>query len=80
MNGVARLSTAPALTSRFQENDKHPRLVIVITVSEAYVHCGRAIKFGHLWEENTRLGPDTMPDVGAIFRAHVQYSRTKPGG
>lgn len=77
VNGTARLSTAPALTSRFEERGKPPKVVIVITVAEAYVHCGRAIKFGRLWDQDAHIGADAVPSLMDVFLAHVEYAKSK---
>ena len=43
VNGDAVLSREPELTAGFAVEGKEPRLVIVVRVKEAYIHCSRAL-------------------------------------
>lgn len=49
VNGRAVLSDDPALTQSFEQEGKHPRVVIVITLSEVYFQCAKAIMRAGLW-------------------------------
>jgi uncharacterized protein len=49
VNGRAVLSDDPALTQSFEQEGKHPRVVIVITLSEVYFQCAKAILRAGLW-------------------------------
>jgi hypothetical protein len=51
VNGSATLSTDPALTGRFEQAGKHPKLVIEITVAEAYFQCAKALIRSRLWAD-----------------------------
>lgn len=49
INGTAVLSDDPDVTTRFEQNGRHPKSVIVITVGEAYFQCAKAIMRSELW-------------------------------
>lgn len=49
VNGRAVLSDDPALTQSFEQEGKNPRVVIVITLSEVYFQCAKAILRAGLW-------------------------------
>ena len=55
INGMARLSQEPALLAAAAVNGRQPRLVIVVTVREAFLHCGKALKRSKLWHEDYRV-------------------------
>ena len=44
INGTARLSQDPELLAAAAVNGREPRLVILVTVKEAFLHCGKALK------------------------------------
>jgi PPOX class probable FMN-dependent enzyme, DR_2398 family len=64
VNGTARLSTDPALCGRFEQGGKHPRLVIVIALTEVYSQCARALIRAGLWSRDDREG---LPTPGEIL-------------
>src|SRR6202046_4086673 len=44
VNGTARLSRDPELLAAAAVNGREPRLIILVTVREAFLHCGKAVK------------------------------------
>ena len=77
INGRACISVDPELRARFEENGRLPVSVIVVTVEEAFLHCGRAVKTAQLWDESRFLKPADLPNTADIFKAHVTYTREK---
>jgi uncharacterized protein len=67
INGTARLSLAPELLAAAAVNGREPRLVIVVTVAEAFLHCGKALKRSKLWHDDYRLDKRAMPSLGRII-------------
>jgi PPOX class probable FMN-dependent enzyme len=67
VNGRARLSQAPELLAASAVNGRLPRLVIVVTVSEAFLHCGKALKRSKLWHDDYRLDKRSLPSLGRII-------------
>lgn len=80
VNGIASISTDPSLTSRFENEGRKPRVVIVITVAEAFIHCGRSVKFGRLWDAESFIPKEGMPDLREVVNAHVEHSRSQLEG
>ena len=50
VNGTARITRDPALLDRFLVNGKPPRVVVVLSVEEAFHHCPKAFVRGKFWE------------------------------
>lgn len=50
VNGAAILTADESITSQFNQRDNTPRTVIVITVSEVYFQCAKALMRSRLWE------------------------------
>ncbi len=66
VNGQAVLTADSEVTEQFQQAGKHPKTVIVVTTSEIYFQCAKAIMRSGLW---TR-GDDSanLPTAGAFVR------------
>src|SRR5881397_1300143 len=43
INGTAEINTSTELLERWQRNGKRPRAVLVVTIQEAFLHCGKAL-------------------------------------
>jgi uncharacterized protein len=49
VNGRAVLTADTEITDRFEQNGKHPRSVVVITIGEMYFQCAKALMRSGLW-------------------------------
>jgi PPOX class probable FMN-dependent enzyme len=72
VNGEARISRDPALLAQFAVQGKLPRVVLVVTVKEAYIHCSRALLRADLWNPARFVQPGTLPSFGTIMAAHTR--------
>lgn len=70
VNGTARLTADAAMTARFERRGKHPRSVIVVTISEVYFQCSRAILRADMW--NGRDESAGLPTPGDILKEMTQ--------
>jgi uncharacterized protein len=73
INGTARLSHDPALLAAAAVNGREPRLVILVTVKEAFLHCGKALKRSKLWHDDYRVDKKDFPSLGRMI-----VEQTKP--
>ena len=65
INARAVLSDDPAVTQKFTQGGHHPKLVIVITLSEVYFQCAKAIMRAGLWSD---MPPPTgLPTAGQFL-------------
>ncbi len=71
INGTATLSTDPELCRRFAVGDRPARVVVVVTVAEAYLHCAKALRRGGLWDTDSWLPSDELPSGSCIIRDHA---------
>jgi hypothetical protein len=72
VNGVARLSTEPALRESFAMGDKVPACVIMVTVGEIYTQCQKALARSKLWDPETRIERAELPSVGQMLQNITQ--------
>jgi PPOX class probable FMN-dependent enzyme len=54
VNGRAKLTIDPDMITSFENKGRHPATVILVTVSEIYVQCSKAILRSDLWREGDR--------------------------
>jgi uncharacterized protein len=73
INGRAQLSRNPTLLAAAAVNGRQPRLVILVTVREAFLHCGKALKRSRLWHDDYRLDKKDFPSLGRMI-----VEQTKP--
>jgi uncharacterized protein len=73
VNGRAQLSRDPALLAAAAVKGREPRLVIVVTVREAFLHCGKALKRSRLWHDDYRVEKKDFPSLGRMI-----VEQTKP--
>ena len=75
VNGTARLTRSPQLMASMSVGDKAPRLAIVVTVTEAFLHCSKALKRSRLWSNDYRLARSELPTLGRMLA-----DQTRPTG
>lgn len=52
VNGRAVITVDSEITDQFEQNGKHPRSVIVITIGEMYFQCAKALLRSALWKSD----------------------------
>ena len=72
VNGRAELTTDPDLCERFAIDGKPARVVVVVTVIEAYIHCAKALRRAGLWSPDGWLPADDLPSAACIVKDHAR--------
>ena len=75
INGTGRLSQDLQLLAAAAVNGREPRLVILITVREAFLHCGKALKRSKLWHDDYRVEKQSFPSLGRIIVEQTKTAR-----
>jgi uncharacterized protein len=75
VNGTARLTRAPRLLDSMSIGGKTPKLAIIVTVTEAFLHCAKALKRARLWGDDYRLDRKELPTLGRMI-----IEQTNPPG
>jgi hypothetical protein len=68
VNGRAVLSLAPGDLQRCADAHRQPRLVIRVTVQQAYLHCAKALMRSRLWQGDAQLPRERLPTMGQMIR------------
>jgi PPOX class probable FMN-dependent enzyme len=67
VNGTAELRTDEGLCSQCVEQGKAPRVVVAVSVLEAYLHCAKAIMRSGLWKAGTQVPRSVLPSMGQMI-------------
>ena len=69
VNGTAVISVEEALIDSFEMEGKHPRSVVIVTISEVYFQCARAVMRADLWNVDRFVDPKRLPTPGDMLQA-----------
>ncbi len=76
VNGAAEITTNPELMNRWERNGKRPRAVVVVTVREAFLHCGKALIRSRLWQDDYKIERSELPPYGRMLKDQVETTET----
>ncbi len=68
VNGRAVITTDLALRESFAMGDKLPATVIVVTVTEIYTQCQKALVRSKLWDPAMQIPRSALPTVGEMLQ------------
>ncbi len=71
VNGTARLSTEASLLGLFSAEKRQPRLLIEVSVSEAYLHCAKALMRSKLWDPASLVERSVLPTMGQMIHSQI---------
>ena len=74
VNGTARLRDEALFTDFFASERQRPRLVIEVQVTEAYLHCPKALMRSALWSAQAQVHRAVLPTLGEMI--HDQMGLT----
>lgn len=78
LNGAAEISVDADICARFAHDGKTPKTVIVVTVAQAYFHCGKAINRARLWDPASALPRGDLPSIGTMLTELTQAPGLTP--
>jgi PPOX class probable FMN-dependent enzyme len=67
VNGTERLSRTQPLLDIMAVDGKVPKLAIVVTMAEAFLHCAKALKRARLWADDYRIDRKELPTLGRMI-------------
>jgi len=74
VNGTAVIDDDEALRAAHMADGKLPATVVVVTVREAYLQCGKALMRSNLWADESRIDRSLLPTMGEMLRDHTRSS------
>lgn len=73
INGAASITDDAGLMAMLEQDHVTPSLAIVVTVEEAYLHCGRAIVRSGLWDPEMQDLAAEVPSSGTFWAEASGY-------
>jgi PPOX class probable FMN-dependent enzyme len=70
VNGSARIVRDAELLDQMQIKSHRPDLAVLISVEEAFYHCGKAIIRSRLWHPDSAAPIDALPSYSEALAAH----------
>ena len=67
VNGRARVVADADLLGSAQAQGKTPKAGLLIAVEEAFFHCAKALRRGHLWDVSRHVPRSSFPSLGQIM-------------
>lgn len=67
VNGRAELRDEEDLRARFSRHGRLPKLVIRVTVAQAYLHCAKAIMRAGLWNDEAKVDRAVLPSMNEMM-------------
>jgi uncharacterized protein len=67
VNGRARLTDDASILATFADDKRTPKLVIEITVIDAYLHCAKAFMRSQLWSPASVVDRAALPTMGEML-------------
>jgi PPOX class probable FMN-dependent enzyme len=78
VNGRACVTTAPAVLDACAVKDRRPKAAIGVTVTQQYMHCGKALRRSGLWQADEWAGRSVLPSLGAVLRDQMAALNALP--
>ena len=76
VNGQARISTDPTVLALWHRNGKQPKAALIVEVSEAYLHCGKALIRARLWHDDFKIDRAALPSYGQMLKEQIDIADT----
>ena len=71
INGAAHVSVDEEKLQLFASEKRAPKVVIGVTVEEAYLHCAKAFMRSKLWADEMRRERSVLPTVGQMIQEQI---------
>lgn len=71
LNGLARVRDDADALGAFPKERKPPRVVLEITVVEAFLHCAKALMRSRLWADESRQDRSVLPTMREMLNDHT---------
>jgi uncharacterized protein len=71
VNGQAQITTDLTLLAPLAVQGKPPKSGLVVAVTQAWLHCGKALIRSQLWEPEAQVAPDALPTLGQMIADQI---------
>ncbi|MGR3712582.1 MAG: pyridoxamine 5'-phosphate oxidase family protein [Shimia sp.] len=67
INGTAQVTNDPQVLALMEVQGRLPKVAIVVTVQEMYLHCAKAFRRAKLWDPEARQDRSVMPSLSKMI-------------
>ena len=78
INGTAQLTRDPELLQASAVNDRAPKIGIIVTVDEVFLHCAKAFRRSKLWQADSNQDRSVLPSLVNIVLDQTTGAPTDP--
>ncbi|HJP21685.1 MAG: pyridoxamine 5'-phosphate oxidase family protein [Alphaproteobacteria bacterium] len=71
LNGRAVISTEAARLAALAVGGRQPKLALVVTVQEAFLHCAKSVMRAALWDPESRIPRNRLPSLGQMLADQI---------
>jgi PPOX class probable FMN-dependent enzyme len=71
VKGKAEITTDPGLLEPLTVSGKAPLSGLKVTVEEAFLHCGRALIRGRIWDAKAQIDRSSYPTYGQVLADQI---------
>jgi uncharacterized protein len=72
VNGTAVITVDPEVLARWEVNGRRPKSAVVISVKEAFLHCGKALIRSRLWHDDYKIDRGELPSYGRMLKDQIE--------
>ncbi|MNC65516.1 hypothetical protein D3C75_1158150 [compost metagenome] len=72
VNGPAYIVRDEKLLQQMESHGRKPLVGIVVEVEECYSHCAKAFKRSSLWNAESWMAKEKLPDIAQMIADHVK--------
>jgi PPOX class probable FMN-dependent enzyme len=72
INGTARITDDARLLTASAVNGRAPKVGLIVSVEEAFLHCGKALVRSALWDGSRHVDRATLPSYAEMLLDHVK--------
>ena len=76
VEGVAQIVLDPETLELGKEKDKLPRAATVVSVTKAYMHCGKAVIRSRLWDEDIKAAAANITSFAKVIREQTNTPKS----
>lgn len=76
INGKALISTNPEYLNLFKSENNLPKVCIVVSIEELFLHCAKALMRSKLWHEDSKVDRSKFPTLGKMLNEQLGINDT----
>jgi PPOX class probable FMN-dependent enzyme len=76
VNGTAEITFNPEVLTLWNVDGKQPKAALLVTIREAFLHCGKALIRSHLWSPDHQMDRAALPSYGKILKDQTCVNET----